>query len=135
MPLFDHFGFLAPFYEKLIQPKEPEFLKVLLNLPTEGALLDAGGGTGRVAQFMREKANQVIVADLSCKMLAEAAGKSGIEAICAPSETLPFRDGAFSRIIKEFQPIQLDCQIRTPIKAIKATKAIQSAIRRHLAGK
>ena len=99
MPLFDHFGFLAPFYEKFIQPKEPEFLKVLLNLPTEGALLDAGGGTGRVAQFMRGKANQVIVADLSCKMLAEAAEKSGIEAICAPSEALPFRDGAFSRII------------------------------------
>ena len=59
MPLLDHFGFLAPFYDRLIKPKAPEYLWDLAQLPTDGILLDAGGGTGRVAQFMLEKAKKV----------------------------------------------------------------------------
>ena len=99
MPILDHFGFLAPFYEKFIKPSEPEFLIDLLDLPSDGALLDAGGGTGRVAQYMAGKVKHIVVADLSCKMLAEAKGKQGVAAVCTPSETLPFPDGSFSRII------------------------------------
>ncbi|MCB9134400.1 MAG: class I SAM-dependent methyltransferase [Anaerolineales bacterium] len=97
--MFDHFGLLAPFYEKFIPPKAPEEMWALADLPTSGALLDAGGGTGRIAQFMRGKANPVIIADLSTKMLGEARQKDGIRTVCSHSEKLPFPDGTFARII------------------------------------
>jgi len=99
MPIIDHFGLLAPLYETFISPKNTEELSTLVGLPTSGALLDAGGGTGRVAQFMSEKASLVVVADLSCKMLAEANQKEGLSPVCTPTETLPFTDGSFERII------------------------------------
>ncbi|MCD6576635.1 MAG: class I SAM-dependent methyltransferase [Anaerolineaceae bacterium] len=99
MPIIDHFGLLAPLYETFILPKDPEELCTLADLPTSGALLDAGGGTGRVAQFMLEKAGHVVVADLSCKMLAEASQKEGLQPVCSPTETLPFPDHSFQRII------------------------------------
>ena len=43
--------------------------------------------------------------------------------------------GAFSLIIREFHPIQDDCQTRTPINATNATRAIQRAIVFNLGGK
>ena len=99
MPLLDHFGFLAPFYERLIHPREPQTLQALAGLPTSGALLDAGGGTGRVAQFLRGQAAQVVVADLSFKMLWQASKKDGLYPVCARTEELPFLDESFARII------------------------------------
>ena len=99
MPIIDHFGLLAPLYETFIQPKDPEELSTLTDCTTSSALLDAGGGTGRVAQFMLEKANPVVVADLSFKMLAEASQKEGLHPVCSPTETLPFPDNSFQCII------------------------------------
>lgn len=99
MPIIDHFGLLAPLYEIFISPKDPEELSTLADLPTSGALLDAGGGTGRVAQFILEKAGHVVVVDLSCKMLAEASQKEGLQPVCSPTEALPFPDNSFQRII------------------------------------
>lgn len=99
MPIFDHFDFLAPLYETFIPPKDPQDLWEFADLPVSGALLDAGGGTGRMAQFMNGKANPVVVADLSCKMLAEARQKDGLHPVCSHTETLPFPDGTFARII------------------------------------
>lgn len=99
MPLLDHFGFLAPIYEKVILPKDPQDLLALTDLPISGALLDAGGGTGRVAQFMVSKANPVVVVDLSQKMLAETHRKIGLRPVCSHTESLPFPDESFARII------------------------------------
>lgn len=99
MPILDHFGLLAPFYERLIPLRQAEQLIVLLGLPVEGPLLDAGGGTGRVAQVLRGKASQVIVADLSFKMLQQAAAKDGLLTANSHSEALPFPDHSFDRIV------------------------------------
>ena len=99
MPLFDHFGLLAPHYETLIQPKDPQEIKAFANLPVSGALLDAGGGTGRIAQFLADQADQLIVADLSFKMLQQAKGKGSLRSVCTPSENLPFADHTFERVI------------------------------------
>lgn len=99
MPLFDHFGFLAPFYDKLIKPKAPEYLWDFAELPTDGLLLDAGGGTGRVAQFMLEKAAAVVLADISMEMLSEAGEKADFLRVCSHTEVFPFPDGNFARII------------------------------------
>jgi demethylmenaquinone methyltransferase/2-methoxy-6-polyprenyl-1,4-benzoquinol methylase len=97
--MFDHFGLLAPFYERFIRPRPPEDLWRLAGLPVDGALLDAGGGTGRMAQFMTGKAQLVVVADLSHKMLSQARGKDGLRPVCSHAERLPFPDGAFARVI------------------------------------
>lgn len=99
MANFDHFSWLAPIYEHCIQSKPPHFLLDVLDLPATGALLDAGGGTGRVAQFMVGSVNSVVVADLSCRMLEKAKGKAHLSAVCTPTEAMPFADGAFARII------------------------------------
>ena len=99
MPSFDHFDFLAPLYDRVIQPKDPQELWKFADLPVSGALLDAGGGTGRIAQYMSGKAHPVVVADLSCKMLREARQKGSLHPVCTPSEMLPFADGTFARII------------------------------------
>ena len=50
MPRLDHFGFLAPLYDMIFQAPQGDQLAAHTELPCEGLLLDAGGGTGRVAQ-------------------------------------------------------------------------------------
>lgn len=99
MPLFDHFGILAPFYEFFIKPTPPEMLWQLADLPTSGTLLDAGGGTGRVAQFMNGKIDQIVVADLSFEMLQQAWQKEGLRTVNTHTERLPFPDASFDRVI------------------------------------
>ncbi len=99
MPFLDHFGFIAPLYEFFIPPKDPQEMWARADLPVSGALLDAGGGTGRTAQFMNGKAKPIVVADLSCKMLAEARKKNGLHPVCSQTEKLPFSNETFARII------------------------------------
>lgn len=95
-----HFKLLAPFYERFIKPKEPEIILAKLGLPQpNGVVLDAGGGTGRVAQFFVGKTAQVIVADQTFEMLLEARKKEGLLAVTTLSEAMPFPDGYFCCII------------------------------------
>jgi len=99
MPIFDHFGFLAPIYEIFIPPKEPQEILRLAKFPISGAMLDAGGGTGRIAQFMKGKADPIVVMDLSLKMLSKVKAKTGLLPVCSQTEVLPFSNDAFTRII------------------------------------
>ncbi len=98
-PIFDHFGFLAPFYEHFIQPKTPQKLCDLVDCPPFGLILDAGGGTGRVSQFLSDHANQVVVADQSARMLKQTLVKESLRPVCTITEALPFQDDIFDRII------------------------------------
>ncbi len=99
MPGLDHFGWLAPYYERFIKPRQEDPLHSVAGLPVAGSLLDAGGGTGRIAQSLVGLAGQVVVADLSLKMLKQAAGKDHLLAVNCHSEKLPFPVGYFERII------------------------------------
>jgi ubiquinone/menaquinone biosynthesis C-methylase UbiE len=99
MPLIDHFDLLAPFYDRVIRSPEPEKLSRLADLPMQGILLDAGGGTGRVAQALRDKVADAIVVDLSLGMLRQANEKRCLWTICSQTELLPFPDQAFDRVI------------------------------------
>lgn len=96
---FDHFNFLAPIYEKAIRQKNPENIIRLAGLPTTGMLLDAGGGTGRIAQMLRGYATRIIIVDISLGMLHQAATKDGLEIVCSRTEQLPFEEDTFDRII------------------------------------
>jgi len=96
---FDHFSLLAPFYDRVFNFLDPTRLRELLDLPAEGRLLDAGGGTGRVAQAFHGLVDRIVVTDLSVPMLRQAAGKDGLDLACAQAERLPFPDASFDRIL------------------------------------
>jgi len=99
MPLVDHFGILAPLYDRMIPLREPEQLIKRVSLPKDGALLDAGGGTGRAAAAFNGFAKLVVVADESAGMLQQAGEKRGLSPARAFTEQLPFADGSFDRVL------------------------------------
>lgn len=94
---FDHFNVIARIYDRAAAYQPSQTILELLDLPAPGFLLDAGGGTGRVAQAFRALGQAVLVVDPSLGMLRRAADK-GLPAAYAPAEELPFRESAFGRI-------------------------------------
>lgn len=94
----DLFNLLAPFYERLIPPPDPSVLASLLALTPTCSLLDAAGGTGRVARVFAGSVARAVVCDVSPRML-EQARKKGVETVQAELEALPFRDASFDRIL------------------------------------
>jgi ubiquinone/menaquinone biosynthesis C-methylase UbiE len=113
MPSIDHFGILAPYYDRVVHPPDPTKLINILTLPIQGILLDAGGGTGRVSQVLLNQASSLIVTDLSSRMLQKASLKNGLDAVCARSERLPFPDNMFDRVIMVDTFHHVDNQIVT----------------------
>ena len=99
LPRFDHFGLLAPFYERAISRVNVEPLLNLLQLPPTGRLLDVGGGTGRVSNLLAGRVGQVVLVDVSPGMLQQAAGKDSLQPAQALAEKLPFPAGYFDRIL------------------------------------
>jgi len=99
MPLLDHFSFLAPFYDRVISAPDPSPLLELLLPGTSGWLLDAGGGTGRIAAALGPDFERIVIADGSLPMLGQALAKGCCAAVAGYTERLPFGDGAFERVI------------------------------------
>jgi len=94
----DHFSLIAGIYNKLARfLPSSEFLD-LLSLSPDQLLLDAGGGTGRLASALQGLVKGVVVVDLSLAMLHHATSK-GLVTACAPLEDLPFPSNTFNRII------------------------------------
>ncbi len=97
--MLDHFDIIAPIYDLLIKLTVEPALIDILNLPTEGRLLDAGGGTGRVSQKLVNHAGQVVVCDFSERMLRQAKKKDQLQPVRTRVEKLPFPDESFDRIL------------------------------------
>ena len=97
MPIFDHFAAIAPLYARVTYSKAA-VMRELADLPVSGRLLDVGGGTGRVASTICELVDEVVIADVSCGMLKEIP-YDGLHPVCGGSETLPFADDSFERVI------------------------------------
>ena len=95
---FDHFDFIAPFYERVIPLTEVEGLLEVVRLPVDGTLLDAGGGTGRVAAALCPHVREIVLVDVSAGMLAQARAKK-LTALNSYSEYLPFASDAFERVL------------------------------------
>jgi len=89
---------MASFYDRIFGPPDPAHLRKLLDLPTPGLLLDVGGGTGRVAQTLRDEVGKAIILDNSAGMVRQATSK-GLTAVRGEVEALPFPDDCFSRIL------------------------------------
>lgn len=93
------FDILAPIYDRVIKPREPEEFAQLLDLPTDGWLLDVGGGTGRVSASLSPLVDKLVICDLSLPMMQEARSK-GITCLAqGSSHGLPFPSDHFERIL------------------------------------
>lgn len=94
-----HFDLIAPLYDKVIPPPDPAQLAQVLRLPIDGWMLDAGGGTGRVASTLRPLVSRLVITDLSAAMLGQAQAKGLACPVQAQVERLPFPDGSFDRVL------------------------------------
>jgi len=100
MPIFDHFDVLAPLYDRLIKIPENHHLAQVSDLPIAGRLLDAAGGTGRIAQQLVDQVGMMVISDISVNMLRQAQQKDGLScAVGSETEKMPFADGSFERVI------------------------------------
>lgn len=97
MPAFDHFAAIAPLYARVTYSKT-DVMREVASLPVQGTLLDVGGGTGRVASAIRNLVDEIVVADVSLGMLRKAP-LSALKPVCGVSESLPFADNSFERVI------------------------------------
>ncbi len=94
-----HFDFIASVYDRVIGPPDLSRLQAVLDLPTAGWLLDAGGGTGRVAAHLHPLVGRLVLSDLSASMLAQAQEKGIACPVQTHVERLPFPDGHFDRVL------------------------------------
>jgi demethylmenaquinone methyltransferase/2-methoxy-6-polyprenyl-1,4-benzoquinol methylase len=100
MPIFDHFDILAPLYDRLIRIPENDQLARVVGLPIAGRMLDAGGGTGRIAQQLVDRVGMMVISDISVNMLRQAHQKDGLCcAVGSETEKIPFADASFERVI------------------------------------
>ncbi|MGD8555327.1 MAG: methyltransferase domain-containing protein [Anaerolineales bacterium] len=99
MAPIDHFDLVAPIYDRFMSKAKTDLLVSICALPTSGRLLDAGGGTGRLAMALVGHASQLVVADSSLQMLARARSKPGLEPVGSMVEMLPFPEACFERIL------------------------------------
>ena len=94
---FDHFDVIAPIYARVTY-SSLEKMRELAGLPVKGRLLDIGGGPGRVASALLDDVDEVIIADVSMGMLRQT-HRSTLKPVCSHSESLPFPDSFFDRVI------------------------------------
>jgi len=100
MPRFDHFNFISPHYDDWFGGDHSQEWLRLLAPPDRGLILDAAGGTGRVAKTLVKMTTcQIVVADSSLGMLKQAIQKKDQQPVCSLIEALPFPDSSFDRII------------------------------------
>ncbi|MBI5352646.1 MAG: class I SAM-dependent methyltransferase [Chloroflexi bacterium] len=97
MPQFDHFAAIAPLYARVAYSKT-SLMSELAQLPVRGRLLDVGGGTGRVSSALRDLVDEAVIADVSFGMLKQSP-RSSLKPVCGGSESLPFADNSFERVI------------------------------------
>jgi ubiquinone/menaquinone biosynthesis C-methylase UbiE len=97
--MFDHFDFIARFYDRAIGPHEAEKLREQLDLPEEGWLLDVAGGTGRVLTGLQPWRGHMVLVDYASAMLSESQAKGVAMPARAAAEQLPFADNRFDRVL------------------------------------
>lgn len=94
----EHFNLIAGIYNKVSSFSPSPQLLESLYLQPKGILLDAGGGTGRVAAILHEYTETVVVADLSLGMLRYSHQK-GLNCVNTSMESIPLNSDSVDRII------------------------------------
>lgn len=124
--MFDHFSIIAPIYERLIPPPDPELLRKMVQLTPDSIVLDAAGGTGRVSVLYAAEVQRIVVCDTSEGMLKEAENR-GLETVQAAVEQLPFKDEEFDVIflVDAFHHLQDQRKaLKELLRVLKPTGAI-----------
>jgi demethylmenaquinone methyltransferase/2-methoxy-6-polyprenyl-1,4-benzoquinol methylase len=93
------FRWLSPFYDHLIRRPEIDRLTALLRMPSNGRLLDVGGGTGRVSQHFTSSFACVVVCDINRSMLIQSRRKKWLLPIQSDASVLPFSSETFDGIL------------------------------------
>ncbi len=93
-----HFNLIAPFYDRVFGSMHHKLLVQNLDIGPGDLLLDIGGGTGRVAQYLASKGTHVVVVDPSPGMLAGTREKA-VPGVRALAEQLPFPADSIDRIL------------------------------------
>jgi demethylmenaquinone methyltransferase/2-methoxy-6-polyprenyl-1,4-benzoquinol methylase len=92
----DPFSWIARYYDRFAGQPDTTDLQRLLALPSNGRLLDLGGGTGRMSQEL--DAGQVVICDPAAGMVQQARSK-GLLACQGPAERLPFATDTFDGVL------------------------------------
>jgi demethylmenaquinone methyltransferase/2-methoxy-6-polyprenyl-1,4-benzoquinol methylase len=121
LPLIDHFTLIAPYYDWIIPRTSVDELIHHVEPEARHRMLDAGGGTGRVAQRFCGIVAQVCLLDPSPGMLAESQ-RRGICITQGNAETLPYATDSFDRIIMVDAFHHLRHQERAVIELMRVLK-------------
>jgi SAM-dependent methyltransferase len=95
----DDFRVLARFYDQVIRTNDNITWKKLICGKNFDSLLDVGGGTGRLTQFLVDCAKKIYICDLSFPMLKSAKAKGVFQEICSSIENAPFKKSTFDCIL------------------------------------
>ncbi len=98
MPSFDHFDFLAPWYDRFIYSPPDDLFHSLVGENTR-RVLDAGGGTGRVSRRLQSDGRWIVLADSSIKMLRHAILAGDFARVGSLTEQLPFPASSFDCVV------------------------------------
>jgi demethylmenaquinone methyltransferase/2-methoxy-6-polyprenyl-1,4-benzoquinol methylase len=93
------FHCLAPFYDHLIRKPQVDRLKKLLDLPPNGIIVDAGGGTGRVSKHLKDITANVCVCDINRSMLKQTQRRKNLLPLQADAANLPFPANSIDAIL------------------------------------
>ncbi len=93
-----HFNLIAPFYDRVFGAMRHKRLLQHLDAQEGDILLDIGGGTGRVAQYLAASGVKTIVVDPSPVML-KATREKQLPGVRALAEQLPFATNSIQRIL------------------------------------
>jgi demethylmenaquinone methyltransferase/2-methoxy-6-polyprenyl-1,4-benzoquinol methylase len=93
-----HFELAAPWYDLVFGRSDVSSLLQRLAIEPGMAVVDIGGGTGRVAERLADVGADVLVLDVSPAMLDRARGRS-LAAAVALAESLPIRTGEVDRVV------------------------------------
>lgn len=111
------------------------YLRIALGTGHNKLVLDVGGGTGRVAMPLMNNGHEVVVADISLQMLAQARKKSKesgqdppLQLVQADAEFLPFHDRAgFDLVIclgDVLSYCNTDAALREIVRVLKTAGAL-----------
>lgn len=108
-----------PFF-KIYKRKREDTVDIVNRSEDLKAILDVGGGMGRLSLALAESAkNKVVLSDISMDMLELAEEKGArsrnIKLVNADAHRLPFRDGLFDLVVG----LDLFCHMEKPKKALR----------------
>ena len=100
MKPFNHFDFLAPYYDRFLKPDDPaRFSTTGLDYPSQGCYWmpqeEQEVNLIRCWRWCRGLSLPI----LPWECLLEAGKKAGLMTVCSETEHLPFKDGSFERIM------------------------------------